>query len=250
MMRLVWFSALLLTVIAGAWEQSGSFSISQNGKPVGKADFKLTANQGGGFDSTSTVRVNMQGLNYALSKTEELSPSLGLTHVQLSAIGNGSAVNVVAKPDGAQLLLNISANGRSSTTRLAGHSQAVFLPDFDPGALDTLLTLAGKSNNRDLWAIIPKRTGSVDAVRLVTYADEQGTLNGSPISVHHLAATIAGAQTDLFSGPENQLLQAELPQDGFALVRNGFVLTPPTKAPAPPPVPVQPAPNAQTPQPQ
>jgi hypothetical protein len=252
MMRSVWFSALVLTLVSGsAFGQSGSFSISQNGKPVGKAEFKLAAKQGGGFDSTSTVRVTMQGLDYALSKTEDLSPSLGLVHVQLSAIVNGSTVNVFAKPDGTQLLMNISANGRSSTTRLAGHNLAVFLPDFDPGALETLLAVSAKSNNRDLWAIIPKRTGSVDAVRLATYADEQGTLDGTPITVHHLAATIAGARTDLFSGPENQLLQAELPQDGFALVRNGFVLKPPTKAPAPPPVPAQPgatAPSSQTPQ--
>jgi hypothetical protein len=48
-----------------------------------------------------------------------------------------------------------------------------------------------------------------------------------------LVATIAGAKTDLFSGPENQLLQAELPQEGFVLVRKGFVLTPPAKPQAP-----------------
>jgi hypothetical protein len=47
-------------------------------------------------------------------------------------------------------------------------------------------------------------------------------------------ATIAGDKTDLFAGPENQLLQAELSQQGFALVRAGFVLTPPAKAGAPP----------------
>jgi hypothetical protein len=54
------------------------------------------------------------------------------------------------------------------------------------------------------------------------------------VVVHHLVATIAGAKTDLFSGPANQLLQAELPQQGFALVRKGFVLTPPAKPGAPP----------------
>jgi hypothetical protein len=184
----------------------------------------------------------MQGLNYAFSKTEELSPSRSLVHVQMSASINGSAVNVVAKPDGTQLLMNASANGRSSTTRLTSHDRAVLLPDFDPGALEMLLAAAAKSNNRDLWAIIPKQAGSIEAVRLATYPDEQGTLNGSPLTVHHLVATIAGSDTDLFSGPEDQLLQAELPQDGFALVRNGFVLKPPTKAPAPPPAP-DPAPT-------
>jgi hypothetical protein len=94
--------------------------------------------------------------------------------------------------------------------------------------------LAVTQNNRDIWAIVPKQAGSVAPVELATYADEQGTLNGKPIAVHHLVATIAGATTDLFSGPENQLLQAELPQEGFALLRDGFVLTPPKKPIAPP----------------
>ena len=171
----------------------------------------------------------MQGLNYALSKTEQLSSSNELKHVQLSATVNNSAVNVTARPDGAQLLMNISANGRSSTTRLDAHSNAVFLPDFDPGALETLLALAVTHSNRDLWAVIPKNAGSVSAISLATYADEQGTLDGNPISVHHLVATISGSITDLFAGPDSQLLQAELPQEGFALVRKGFVLKPPAK---------------------
>jgi hypothetical protein len=89
-------------------------------------------------------------------------------------------------------------------------------------------------NNRDLWAILPINAGSIEPVQLATYADQQGTLDGKPITVHHLVATIAGASTDLFSGPDNQLLQAELPQDGFALVRKGFVLKPPAKPIAPP----------------
>ena len=55
----------------------------------------------------------MQGLDYALSKTEQLSSANQLEHVQLSAIVNGEAVNVVAAPDAAQFLLNISASGKS-----------------------------------------------------------------------------------------------------------------------------------------
>ena len=169
----------------------------------------------------------MEGLEYALSKNEELSAGNLLEHVQLNATVNGEAVNVIAKPDAAQFLLNISASGKSSTTRLASHNGAVFLPDFDPGALETLLALAVVQNNRDLWAILPKEAGSIEPVQLATYSDEDGTLYGKKITVHHLVATIAGTNTDLFSGPENQLLQAELPQQGFALVRKGFVLNPP-----------------------
>ena len=230
-------AALLALIPAAASPQAGSFEVSQLGHPVGTANFNFSPTAGG-YDSTSVVRVAMQGLDYSLSKTESLSAANELKHVQLSAIVTGSAVNVTAAPDSAQLLLNVSANGRSSTARLDAHSAAVFLPDFDPGALETLLALGVSRNNRDLWAIVPKQSGaqpgSVAPIELATYADEQGTLDGKPIAVHHLIATIAGAKTDLFSGPENQLLQAELPQQGFALVRKGFILKPPAKPQAPP----------------
>jgi hypothetical protein len=236
----------LVSLVASlaATAQSGSFSVSQNGKPVGTANYVFTSKPGG-FDSSSVVKVDMQGLNYQLSKNEELSPSNGLIHVQLSAIVNNSAVTVVAKPDAAQFLLNISANGHSNTTRLDAHNLTVFLPDFDPGALETLLALAASSNNRDLWAIIPKQAGTIEPVQLATYPDEKGTLDGKPIVAHHLVATIGANITDIFAGPESQLLQAELPQEGFALVRNGFVLTPPAKPLAPPasPAPASPSPT-------
>jgi hypothetical protein len=241
------FLALILTVLAaGAAAQpgthagssaapgpeAGSFEIAQHGHAVGTASFRFTATKEG-YDSSSVVKVAMQGLDYALSKTERLSSANQLEHVQLSAVVNGEAVTAVAAPDAAQLLLNISASGKSSTTRLDAHPAAVFLADFDPGGLETLLALAVAHNDRDLWAILPKNAGSVEPVQLATYADQEGTLDGKPIAVHHLVATIAGADTDIFSGPENQLLQAELPQQGFALVRKGFVLKPPAKPIAP-----------------
>jgi hypothetical protein len=208
--------------------QSGSFEIAQNGQAVGTASFQFTATKEG-YDSTSLVKVAMQGLDYELSKTERLNAANQLEHVLLSATVNGEAVNVVAAPDTAQLLVNISAGGKSSTARLAAHPGAVFLADFDPGALETLLALAVAQNNRELWAILPKNSVSVEPVQLATYPNQQGTLDGKPITVHHLVATIAGANTELFSGPENQLLQAELPQEGFALIRKGFQLKPSAK---------------------
>jgi hypothetical protein len=213
--------------------EAASFQVALNGHAVGTASFQFTATPQG-YDSTSLVRVGIEGLSYELSKTESLSSANQLSHVQLSAIVNGEAVSVVAAPDSAQFLLDISASGKSTTTRLAAHPGAVFLPDFDPGALESLLALAVTRNNRDLWVILPKNAGSIEPVQLATYPDQQGTLDGKSVTVHHLVATIAGANTDLFSGPENQLLQAELPQAGFALIRKGFVLKPPTKPIIPP----------------
>ncbi len=232
------FAALIASSLLAAAAQSASFTVSQNGHSVGTASYTITPAQAG-FSSESLVYVSMQGLNYALSKTERLSPARHLKHVLLSGTVNGSAVNIIAKPDPnpnpAQLLMNISANGRASTTRLAGHAAAVFLPDFDPGALETLLALNAAQNGQNIWAIIPKRTGSVVPLTITADHPEQGTLNGQPIAVQHLTAKFSGGKMELFASPKNHLLQAELPEQGFALVHNGFVLTPPKTAPAAPP---------------
>jgi hypothetical protein len=256
------FLALMFAAPTAVCAQSGSFTIAQNGKQVGTATVTFAANANG-YDTTSVVKVSMQGLNYSLSKTEELTSGNALRHVQLNAAVNNAAVTLSAAPSGGQILLDVSANGRTMSSKLEGHPAAVFLPDFDPGALDTLLALAVSHNNRGLWAILPKKSGTQNGstvpIQLATYADEKGTLNGKAITVHHLEATIAGSKSELFSGPGNQLLQAELPQQAFAVVRNGFVLTPPTKAGAPPqrpqasaaapgqPAPAQQAPAAQAP---
>jgi hypothetical protein len=228
-------AGLIVLFAAAASAQSGSFIVAQHGSSVGSASYKFSPSSDG-YDSTSIVRISMQDLNYDLSKTEQLTPANHLKQVQLSATVNSTAVNITGAPDAAQFLLNISSNGKNSTTRLDDHHSAVFMPDFDPGAYETLLALAAANNNRDLWAIIPKQAGSVVPIRLATYADEKGTIDGKPIEVHHLVATISGNDTHIFSGPENHLLQVELPYQGFALVRKGFVLTPPAKA-GPPPTP-------------
>ena len=138
------FSLVLVLTAAGVdvKAQSGSFEIAQNGHTVGTASFEFSATKEG-YDSTSLVKVAMQGLEYALSKDEKLSAGNQLEHAMLSATVNGEAVSVTAAPDAAQLLLNISANGRSSTTRLAAHPGAVLLPDFDRGCSGDLAGARG-----------------------------------------------------------------------------------------------------------
>ncbi len=244
MKNLPLLSALFVLGSLSASAQTSNFTISQLGHPVGTASFSFSPAPNGHLAS-SQVHVSMQGLTYALSNSEELSPRSHLRHAQISATVNGSAVNLTTTSDSSQYLLNISANGRAATTRLDFHPAAVLLPDFDPAALQILLDLSNSpaDSRSGLWAILPKQytaedgstqPASIQPVQVATYRDEQGTLNGTPITVHHLIATIAGTKTELFSGPDNQLLQAELPQQGFALVRNGFVLTPPAHPIAPP----------------
>ncbi len=153
---LIAVSALLSITSPHAMAQSGNFIVAQHGKPVGTATATFTANASG-YDTTTVVKVAMPGLNYNLSKTEKLTSTNKIRQVQLSATVNNSAVNLTAAPDAGQILLSVSANGRSTTARFAMHPGAVFFPDFDPGAFDTLLALAVKQNNRGLGPSFPSR---------------------------------------------------------------------------------------------
>jgi len=211
-----------------------SFTISQNGKSVGTASLSLKQ-AAGGFDSTSGTKIDMPGLKYNFSENAALDASYHLSKVQLTGSVNGTAATVNTIPQGQQFLMKINANGQVTNTPLGFHRETVFLADFDPGALQTLLNLGAAHNNRDMWALIPKQTGSITALRIATNADMQGTLNGTPVGVHHLTVTYGSDKTELFSSPNNELLQAEWTDEGFAMVRQGFKLTPSARPNAAPP---------------
>jgi hypothetical protein len=225
-----------------------SFTLSQNGKNVGTASLSLKP-ANGGYDSTSGAKIDMPGLKYNFDEKALLGSTYRLLNVQLTGSVNGTAATVNTAPQSQtgtqQFLMKITANGKTTETPLAFHPLSVFLADFDPGALQTLLNLGAAHNNANIWALIPKQAGSVTALRIATNADMQGTLNGKPIAVHHLTVSYDTNKTELFSSPENELLQAEWTSQGFAMVRQGFKLTPSARAPAPPPdpnpAPAQPA---------
>jgi hypothetical protein len=217
--------------------EAQNYQVSQNGKGVGTA-FLALKNANNGFSSTSGAKIDMPGLKYNFSETALLDGNYQITKVDLNGATNGTSATVDTSQrlqPAHQFLMKITANGKVIDTPLVFHPQSVLLPDFDPAGLQVLLNLGAAHNNRDIWALIPKYAGSITPLRIATNADMQGTLNGKPVTVHHLTVTYDSAKTELFSSPTNELLQAEWTDEGFAMVRNGFKLTPPAHPGAPPP---------------
>jgi hypothetical protein len=232
-------AAAALAGLLAAGANAQSFILSQNGKSVGTASLSLKQGAGG-FDSSSGAKIDMPGLKYSFTEDAKLDGSYRLTTAQLTGSVNGTNVTVSASQAGQQFAMKI--NGKATTAPLAFHPLTALLPDFDPGGLQVVLNMGAAHNNRDIWALIPKQTGSISALRIITKADEQGTLDGKAIAVHHLTIASDSGSTEVFSSPTNQLLLAEWTDEGFALVRQGFKLTPPKRPSAAPPVaPQQPA---------
>jgi hypothetical protein len=240
-------AAAVLAGLMAASANAQSFILSQNGKSVGTASLAVKQS-GGGYASTSGAKIDMPGLKYSFTENATLDNGYRLTNVQLNGSVNGTTATVSAAPAGQQFVMKI--NGKPTTAPLAFHPLTALLPDFDPGGLQSVLNLGAAHNNRDIWALIPKQTGSISALRIATKADEQGTLDGKPVAVHHFTVASDMGSSEVYSSPSNQLLQAEWTDEGFALVRQGFKLTPPKRpSAAPPAAPKQPAATA-TPTPQ
>jgi len=232
-------SAILALVAALAVAAPAqSYLVSQNGKQVGTASLALNS-AAQGYALTSGVKIKMKDLTYSFTQTAALDAGYHLNSAQLSGVVNGAAATVNTVRAGQQFLMKINADGHVTSQPLAFYPGAVLMPDFDPGALQLILNQGAAVNNRDIWALIPKQTGMEYALSIATKADEQGVLNGQSIPVHHLTITSDAGTIELFSTPSNQLLQAEWTDQAFALVRQGFKLKPPARAPGPPPQPAQ-----------
>src|ERR1700727_3021753 len=78
------FLALMGASPIVARAQAGEFEIAQNGHTVGTANFQFTATKDG-YDATSLVKVTMEGLDYSLSKDEQLTAANQLEHALSSA---------------------------------------------------------------------------------------------------------------------------------------------------------------------
>lgn len=211
-----------------------SFVVSQNGKSVGSANMSLRQT-GVGVMVDSKTKIDMPGLKYDFSENAQMDGAYRLQTVKLDGSVNGTSAKVDTRIQGQQFLMHIDANGQQINTPLALHQWSVFMPDFDPAGLQALLNIGAARNNRDMWALVPKQSGSITPLQIVTQADMQGTLGTLPITVHHFTVNYDSTKTEVFSSPRNELLQAEWTDEGFALVRKDFKLTPAARPATPPP---------------
>jgi hypothetical protein len=238
--KVLWLgtAGVMVAGLLAARLEAQSYVLSQNGTTVGSAELKIDR-QGGGFAFDSKANVKMPGLDYSVDAKQALDGGYHLQHVSLDGKVNGTGAKVETGAQGQQFLMNIDANGRAIHTPLAFHPLAVFMPDFDPAGLQAMLYLGAAHNNAGIWTLVPKQTGSTSAMRIATDADMQGTLDGRQIGVHHYSVTYDATKMEVFSGPANELLQTEWTNEGFALARKGFALTPPKRAGLAPKQPAQ-----------
>ncbi len=240
-------SALLLAAVSFAQGQglqpgSAHFTIHQGEQPVGTCSFEIHQDSQG-YRIRSHGNVKMQDLSYAFSKTEHLDPAMEIADETLSGTVNGSAVTFAVHPDGNKFAIDISADGQSYKNSLDRHPQTIFFPDFDPSSYEVLQHfIEQQASGVQAWALIPKQTGLLMNVKLEDKGTLQGTLNGTSLKVHHRTLTIGSVSSDVYGDNQGELMEVDIPSQGFVMVRDQFQLQPPPKPDqAPPPQQDQPS---------
>src|SRR5690348_9386841 len=250
-MRLSIFSfALALLLPAGMVQAqttvpagTSHYTITQDGKTVGSAEFTASPITGG-YTFSSHGNLHLSKLNYSFTNTQNLDRALNLVSDEITGTVNGSPVTISIKadPTGRQFNISVMAKGKTTQNTVDRHQHVALLPDLDAAGY-MLLTRIGMENPQVSWALIPKDEGLLVPTIYQRQPDVRGRLDGRDIMVQHTTATVSAQNAinvELFHTQDGRLLEADLPQQNFYVSLDGFKLTnrpkfAPPRSPQPPP---------------
>lgn len=221
------------------------FTIVQasDGKSVGTADCSF-APVAGGYQVTSSGELHLDKFHYSFTNANHVDTDLNIIHDQLTGTVNEAQVNFSMSSDstGRQFQVNIDAQGKDTADTLQRHPHLVLLADLDPAAYVEMVHFA-LEQPPTAWAIIPKKNGILVPAEYDPQPDAQGNFNGQPATAHHTSVIISGENAisvEIYYNDQGVLLEADLPEQNFYVIHDGFQLqnrpkyTPPQGS-APPP---------------
>ena len=254
-MRSILFSALSFVLLAALLSGSKSacaqtalaaggahYSITQNGKHVGDAQYSV-APINGGNTLTSSGHLKLDRFAYSFESTATVDAQGNLVRDQLTGSvkgvkesGNNIQFDTASDPTGRSFQIRIDADGKQTTNTVDRHRNTVLAPDLDPAAY-TLMAHLALARPQTAWVLIPKENGILVPAEYTPASDLDGTLNGQNITVKHSIVAISASNSiviELFYTDAGLLLEADLNAQNFYVTHDGFKLLNRPKPVAPP----------------
>lgn len=203
------------------------YTVYQKDKSVGSSEYTVIPTAAG-YTITSRGDLHLSKLTYNFENSQNLDQALNLVSDQITGTVNGSPVTFTVKsdPTGRQFNINVSAKGKDTQNTVDRHQNLALLPDLDAAGY-MLLAQIGLGNPQVSWALIPKENGMLVPTIYNQDPGVRGRLDGRDVEVQHTTVSISAQNAisvELFY-QGSQLLEADLPQQNFYVVRNGFKLT-------------------------
>jgi hypothetical protein len=252
-MRLPLFSVLASLIFTGAvyaqapavpaGEAHFNLVTANDGKTVGSADCTVTAAPNG-YQIVSQGDLKMPKFSYSFTNENRLDSGLNIVHDKLTGTVNGKQVTFGLGSDaaGRQFQVSIEADGKTTNNTFDRHQHTVLLGDLDSAAYTEMVHFAIE-HPATTWIVIPKQTGLLVPAQYTAQPEVHATFHGQPIDAHHTTGAVSeqnGITVELYYTSEGALLEADLPEQNFYVIRDDFKLqsrpkyTPP-HGEAPPP---------------
>jgi hypothetical protein len=235
-MRLPLFATLSVLLVPAAFAQAPAIAPgtsnyalveADNGKTVGSAEASV-ASMPGGYQITSRGDLKMAKFAYSFSNANRLDSQLNIVHDDLTGTVNNAQVTFSLSSDasGRQFQISIHASGKTTTNTVDRHQHLVLLPDLDPAAYIAMTHIA-LEKPATTWIVIPKQNGLLVPAQYDAQPDVSGTFQGQPATVHHVSVIVSeenGFSVELYFTSDGRLLEADLPEQNFYVIHDGFRL--------------------------
>lgn len=224
--------ALLLGAVAAQAQATfpagtSRFAISQGGKTVGSTECTVTPTASG-YTVTSRGELRLSKLTYSFNDTQNLDHLLNLVNDEITGTVNGKPVTfaVKADPTGRQFNITVTAEGKTTQNTVDRHQHLALLPDLDAAGY-ILLHRIGLENPQISWALIPKQNGLLVPTTYARDANVRARFEGRDMNVQHTTVTVSAQNSitvELFYASDGRLMEADLPEQNFYVIRDGFRL--------------------------
>ncbi|HEX5236015.1 MAG TPA: hypothetical protein VFW25_11870 [Silvibacterium sp.] len=234
-MRLSRFSFVLALLLPAAMVHAQAdlsagtshFTILQGDKTVGASEFTVTPTPAG-FTISSRGDLHLSKFSYSFTDSQNLDRVLNLVSDQITGTVNGSQVTFSARADqsGREFQIDVNAKGQDTQNTVDRHQHLALLPDLDSAGY-MLLTRIGLENPAVSWVLIPKQNGLLVPSVYTRDASVPGRIDGRDIDVQHTTVAISAQNSvnvELFYSQDGRLLEADLPEQNFYVVLDGFKL--------------------------
>jgi hypothetical protein len=229
-----WLPVLLLSLSLPAFGQNlalpagqSQFTITQNGKTVGHTESNIVR-LSNGYSIESHGDMSLGRFQYSFTSQNRLDPMLNVVQDQITGTVNGkqASFDVASSTDGRQFIIHASGGGKNESNTVTRHQNLVVVPDFDAAAYVEMVHFA-MAQPQYSWVLIPKGNGILVPCGYVNKPDVQGTLYGRSVVVRHTTVVISAQNAisiELYYTTDGTLMEADLPEQNFYVIRNGFQL--------------------------
>jgi len=208
---------------------SAQFRIVQasNGKSVGSAACSVTTGPHG-YQVDSSGQMQLSKFSYRFNNTNHLDQYLDIVRDEVAGTVNGdqAAFTLASDSTGRTFNVSINAKGKTTTNSFDRHQHTVVLPDLDPAAYLEMAHFA-LEHPPTAWIVVPKQSGVLVPADYQPQTDATGIFHGQPITVHHTSVLVSsenGISVEIYYTSQGELLEADLPEQNFYVIRDGFVL--------------------------